>query len=391
MLRPLMVTVSAMTRTIESSRVDDVTALERDLVHLARIALAGRSQDVQMLLQRMARRYSSSNEAVSKALRDLLRDAPSADAPLRGLGNAAPVPLDMDSRVPLIRPEHLAPSLTPVLSEGVRTAVDQICEEHLGRDRLLKAGLMPSASALFVGPPGVGKTLVAGWIASRLGLPLLVLDLSSVMSSYLGRTGGNIRKVLDYAKASPSVLLLDELDTVAKRRDDSAEVGELKRLVTVLLQEIDDWPASSLLLAATNHGDLLDPAVWRRFESVIEFPLPDAVQLQDALEQYCEGGAPADILTALSRALSLQGASYSEAHRLVMSARRRAALAEKPLKEALLDTCGQQLRQLPFAERVQMAVDLVQSDHMSQRRVHELSGVSRDTIRDRVRRQESQG
>lgn len=341
-----------------------------------------------MLLQRMARRYSRSNESVGEALQALLRDAPSADAPLRGLGNAAPVPLDMDSRVPLIRPDHLAPSITPVLSAGVRDAVDQICEEHQGRDRLLKAGLSPSASALFVGPPGVGKTLVARWIATRLELPLLVLDLSSVMSSYLGRTGGNIRKVLDYAKASPSILLLDELDTVAKRRDDGAEVGELKRLVTVLLQEIDDWPASSLLLAATNHGDLLDPAVWRRFEMVIDFPLPDVPQLRTALDQFCEGEAPDDVLTVIARALTLQGASYSEAHRVVTSARRRAALAEQPLKETLLNACGEQLRKLPFAERVRLAVDLVQSDHISQRRVHELSGISRDTIRDRMRRQE---
>uniref|UniRef100_A0AAU2UW35 ATP-binding protein n=1 Tax=Streptomyces sp. NBC_00003 TaxID=2903608 RepID=A0AAU2UW35_9ACTN len=380
-----------MTRTLDSQQADEMTAVERDLVHLARMALAGRSQDVQTLLQRMARRYSRTNQATAEALQSLLREAPTADAPLRGLGNAAPVPLDMDSRLPLIRPDHLAPSVTPVLSADVRGAVDQLCAERLGSGHLLRAGLTPSSSALFVGPPGVGKTLVARWIASRLDLPLLVLDLSSVMSSYLGRTGGNIRKVLDYAKASPSILLLDELDTVAKKRDDGAEVGELKRLVTVLLQEIDDWPASSLLLAATNHGSLLDPAVWRRFEMVIDFPLPDAAQLRQALEQYCEEQAEGDVLTVIARALSVQGASYSEAHRVVMAARRRAALSDRPLGEALLSICSEQVRQLPFAERVRLAVDLVQSDHMSQRRVHELSGVSRDTIRSRMRRQESEG
>src|SRR5665213_3572636 len=123
-------------------------------------------------------------------------------------------------------------------------------------------------------PPGVGKTLAARWIARELHRPLLTLDLSAVMSSFLGRTGANVRHVLDYAKGVDCVLLLDELDSIAKRRDDASDVGELKRLVTVLLQEIDDWPSTGLLIAATNHSDLLDPAVWRRFEMRVNFPMP---------------------------------------------------------------------------------------------------------------------
>ena len=94
------------------------------------------------------------------------------------------------------------------------------------------------------------------------------------MSSFLGRTGNNVRNVLDFAKGVSCVFLLDEFDAIAKRRDDAVEVGELKRLVTVLLQEIDQWPASGLLIAATNHYNLLDPAVWRRFELVVGFPMP---------------------------------------------------------------------------------------------------------------------
>ncbi|MFE5716336.1 AAA family ATPase [Streptomyces sp. NPDC056501] len=379
---PLPARITPMIDGVIDSTVAANATYEQDLVHLARVAMAGRSQDVQTLVQRMSRRYQRTNETLASALRDLLRSAPSLDAPMRGFGNAAQVPLDGDSRLPLIRSDHLGPAVVPVLAPEVAAQVEQLRDEHRGAERLALSGLTPSRTGLFTGPPGVGKTLAARWLAEELSLPLLVLDLSSVMSSYLGRTGSNIRKVLDYAKSSPSILLLDELDTVAKRRDDSAEVGELKRLVTVLLQEIDDWPSTSLLLAATNHGELLDPAVWRRFDLVVDFPLPGPVELEKAISQYCGNEAP-EALSFLVRVLS--GSSFADAERLVMSARRRAALSGERLFDVLLGLGQDRLRLMDSATRLQIALDLVQDGDLSQRRASELTGVSRDTIRRRQR------
>ena len=241
---------------------------------MARIGLSGRTQDVQSLIHRISKRYRTASPELSAALTDLLRQTPTRSSPLRRATEAA-LPVDVDSRFQLLRVEEV-PFLDhePVFANDVQSALDALVAERREEIVLREAGLEPVRSAIFTGPPGVGKTLAARWVARALGRPLLILDLSAVMSSYLGRTGSNLRHVLDYAKSIDCVLLLDELDAIAKRRDDRGEIGELKRLVTVLLQQLDDWPASGLLIAATNHADLLDPAIWRRFELAVEFPLP---------------------------------------------------------------------------------------------------------------------
>ena len=117
----------------------------------------------------------------------------------------------------------------------------------------------------------------------RLEVPLYTLDLATVMNSFLGKTGQNIRMVLNHAMSTRSVLLLDEFDAIAKRRDDDADIGELKRLVNVLLQAVDNWTGESLLVAATNHPDLLDPAVWRRFDLALTIATPDRAMMQHYL------------------------------------------------------------------------------------------------------------
>jgi SpoVK/Ycf46/Vps4 family AAA+-type ATPase len=186
--------------------------------------------------------------------------------------------------------------------------------------------------------------------------------------------------VLDYAKEKPCVLLLDELDAVAKRRDDATEIGELKRLVTVLLQEVDMWPEGSLLLAATNHADLLDPAVWRRFEAIIEFPLPDEAARAVAIRNYLDDQAVADEMIR-TLAATYQGASFGELERTMMRARRIAAVQDTSTNDALISVARGRFQSMPVSERAQLAVKLMRYVGISQRRAHEITGVSRDTLR----------
>lgn len=352
-----------------------------DFVHLARVALSDRQQDVHAFVQRIAKRTKDGN--LANALVELLRQRPTRSSVLRR-APAVALPVDTDTRFQLLRnEEHPVLPHKPIYSDEVCGILKRLIDERTKLDVLTKVGLEPTRTVLFTGAPGVGKTLAARWIARELGRPLLILDLSAVMSSYLGRTGTNLRHVLDYAKSIDCVLLVDELDAIAKRRDDTSEIGELKRLVTVLLQQLDDWPSSGLLIAATNHAELLDPAVWRRFEEQIEFCLPEREAARafvfNLLEPFAANSEQwSDVLS-----LAMAGQSFSDIERKVTSARRHAALNGNEVGDHLALLLRADAS--PKRDRIDLAVQLVSAGLVSQRRAHELTGIARDTIRDRLR------
>jgi SpoVK/Ycf46/Vps4 family AAA+-type ATPase len=362
--------------------------IETDFVHLARFAMEGRHDDAAALVRRTFRALLRDRPDLAAAAKEILKQI-SKGSPVRG-AVAQPLPVDTDSRLELLRREFpVAIPTTPVWSESVAFLLSTIVEERRKAAELMTAGVEPTRSALLVGPPGVGKTLAARWLASQLAWPLLSLDLAAVMSSYLGRTGNNIRAVLEFARGTPAVLLLDEFDAIAKRRDDAAEIGELKRLVNVLLQAVDDWPGGGLLLAATNHPELLDPAVWRRFDRIVEFPRPGLPDVERFIRQELSDlGVPPELLRLLQ--VAFDGSVFADIERELNSAKRNAIVKGATMCQELEGKAHELLRAQGLSQRVDRAKALIRRGH-SQRESARLTGVSRDTLRKRTKEKGQDG
>lgn len=361
--------------------------LHSDLAQVIRLALAEQTKDVRLFVARLIRKYRGAAPELAEQMDIYLRSkSPRASAPLRKVAQRMTseevLPMDDESRLSLLRVFQDSPDREqPLLSVELEEILNQLIQERRQTERLASMGLMPTRSAIFVGKPGVGKTLTARWLAAQLGVPLYVLDLTAVMSSLLGRSGNNLRTALDFAKRSPCVLLLDEIDAIAKRRSDDTDVGELKRLVTVILQEVDEWPATGLLLAATNHPELIDPALWRRFDLVVDFKLPEPPAVKAAIKRflgpdYALFGRWIDIL-----AFAFIGESFSDIERDIQRFRRAVALGTASDADLIEELIKSRVLALGHQGRIDIAVLLAKQTRLSQHSISEITGVSRDTIR----------
>lgn len=356
-----------------------------DFVNLARFAVSGDVENARAFVGRIRRRVAKSNPKLAASLQKLIVDTASVSR-----SAAQPIPVDIDSRLELLRTEYpQLHEMSPIWPESVGGPLEDMIEQRERIDDLLEAGLPPPRSLLMSGPPGVGKTLAARYLAARLERPLHTLDLSSVMSSYLGKTGSNLRAVLEFAKRNPCVLFLDEFDAIAKRRDDTAEIGELKRLVTVLLQAIDDWPSDGVLVAATNHEGLLDPAIWRRFDLALRFPMPNKREVREAVRASLGSlsthhPAWVDILS-----LIFHGSSFADIEREILFLRRSIVIRQNP--EEQLGALLRRLREGVELRRRKALAHELEKLGFTQRRIQVYTGVSRETLRAETKKRLSEG
>lgn len=299
----------------------------KDLIELIDAALAADYTRVRRMANGAARALEKDG-AVGAAteLRALIRKR---GVPLRASGYMESLPVDAKSRLPLVEEQPWPGNPLFLNEEATRTFQDFLGDvENI--DKLSSRGLASRLALMLSGPPGTGKTLLAGHVAARLNRPFYVVRLDSVISSLLGDTAKNIRTVFDYVPSKNAVLFLDEMDAVAKLRDDRHELGELKRVVNTVIQGLDSLDEHAVVLAATNHPQLLDSAIWRRFPYKIELKTPETEVRVDLWRYFLfedkDTEARAEDLAVIS-----DGLSGADIETIALTARRHALLDSREL------------------------------------------------------------
>lgn len=370
--------------------MDDIDKKIEKLVHLVKIGATGDSEKLRIQAMRLIRALKRERDPLADELRKSIFEdkssAPSRRSTRRRAFDDSPElisPVDRETGADLfLIEEDVQLEHALVIDDVVEEQLRMLVQERIKCEQLALFNLTPTRTVLFTGAPGVGKTMAARKIASDLGLPLFTLDLANVISSYLGGTGTNLKSALQFAENSRCVLLLDELDAIAKKRDDVSDVGEMKRIVTVILQELDRWPEESLLIAATNHYELIDAAVKRRFEQIIDFPRPSAELLKALGKELMESDSSdsldwIDVLATLK-----ENTSFSDFVREVNKFRRMMAISgEGDIENFLSTTFSNEFAELSTDKKKAIAENLCKNTGLSQRSIARVTGLARDTIR----------
>ncbi|WP_406863127.1 ATP-binding protein [Streptomyces sp. HUAS MG47] len=240
------------------------------------------------------------------------------------VNSLAAVPVS-DEDVPLVTVSEPVVSIHDlVLPPATVDALREILNEHRHASRLAAYGLRPRSKLLLAGPSGTGKTKTAEALAYALGVPLVKVRLSAVISSYLGQTARHLERILSYAESDQWVVSFDEIDMFAGERENS-DHGEMRRVSTVLLQQLEDFKSDNLVIATTNHGTSLDSAMWRRFDEVLTYRNPTQAQIAALLELKLRKFNYKVNREQVSRALA--GMSHAEVESVCLDAMRKSVLA----------------------------------------------------------------
>jgi SpoVK/Ycf46/Vps4 family AAA+-type ATPase len=308
-------------------------------------------------LEIIAEEQNKNNRQLARDLLRILDNSASfgSNGSTRDLGS---LPKDKERDALLV--EVQSPTVTfadIVLRPQNKASIERIIAEFRCAEVLRTHGLRPKSKLLFVGPPGCGKSLCAKIISNELGLPLLYTRFDAIISSYLGETAANLRKVFNYASSGQWVVLFDELDAIGKRRDDENEHGELKRVVNSFLQLLDGFSAPSLVVAATNHEQLLDPALWRRFDEIVSFPRPSVQEIARLMFMKLRN-FPKQDMDIETLAKSLDGMSHADVERVCYDAIKSCIVEneEKVNKGIFLAALKQQ------KERLHISTDALRKD-----------------------------
>lgn len=212
-----------------------------------------------------------------------------------------------------------------ILTPDNKEKIEDIILEFEQKEILQTYKLNPKSKVLFCGPPGCGKTVTAESIANELQLPLLYTRFDSVISSYLGETATNLRKVFDFAKDGEWVLFFDEFDSIGKSRSIESEHGELKRVVNSFLQLLDNFPRNTMVIAATNYETIIDKALWRRFDEIIYFDMPKKDDIEKFIRLKLRNYSHKE-LNVESHINNLVGLSYADIERICYEAIKKMVL-----------------------------------------------------------------
>ena len=304
------------------------------------LASYGRDEEFRAVAEQIiTEEEAKNNKVLARSLRRSLEVAPPKASRPKALASLIPFPDAAGDFIELVEPSHNKQDIV-LSAENTRIFLGLMDEFRRGEE-IRRRGLSVRSKMLFCGPPGCGKTLCAEIFAAELGLPLYVVKLDRLISSYLGETATNVRKIFEFARKQHSVRFFDEVDAIARARDEGGEHNELRRVVNSLLIFIDRIQPKGYLVAATNLDHSLDAAIWRRFDEIIWFDRPDARMIARFLKMKFKNVAiafdPEDHLS------ELEGYSYAELNRICVQSMksaiidRRKQVGESDFKVAVAD------------------------------------------------------